>query len=225
MKEHPILFNGEMVRAILGGRKTQTRRIMKPQPAMVGPILNWHGFSVASGDRPGVFGRYVPGDRLWVRETFQFVEPDGWIGRVVECPRADQWPFHPEDWRAGCRDVGIAYRADGEADEQLLCPEDVGWRPSIFMFRWAYRITLEVTDVRIEQIQDISALDAMWEGIAKAHNPINKMMIEALGNASSTGLAVIDDFVVLWDSINAKRGYSWESNPWVWVVDFERVSD
>jgi hypothetical protein len=93
-------------------------------------------------------------------------------------------------------------------------------RPSIFMPRWASRLTLEVKDVRVERLQEISASDAMWEGLANAHEPINKKTIYKLGKYSSTGQAAIQEFAGLWDSINADRGFSWESNPWVWVVEF-----
>ena len=210
MRERPILFNGEMVRAILDGRKTQTRISMEPQPR--GDIVDFstrHYTLTKSGARcrgydsgyvcvPVLCPYGVPGDGLWVRETWQW------------CPVCGN-----TEWRADANEHGTFCRH---------CDGNLGkWKPSIHMFRQDSRIDLKVTGMRVERVQEISALDAMWEGIAIAHNPINRMTIEALGNASSTGLAAIDDFALLWDSINAKRGYSWESNPWVWVLEFEAI--
>jgi len=194
-KEHPIIFNGPMVRAILAGRKTQTRRVMKPQPdpdgkVDVGEIGSTRGFAYVRGSRGGrctkipcPYGQ--PGDRLWVRETWALTDQAGYH-------EADAWPV---------------YRADDPDWETM---EGWRWRPSIHMPRWASRITLEITDVHVERLQDISAGDAAAEGVdgvvsvAITHDPVPSR------NA----------FRVLWDSINAKRGYGWDANPWVWVIEF-----
>jgi len=200
MAEHPILFSGPMVRAILDGRKTQTRRVVKPQPAYH-PVfqneLHWRGMDL-NPDSTYRCPYGVPSDWLWVRETWML---DG----------ADVRPAGME-W-----DRRVIYRADNPENGELF-----KWKPSIFMPRWASRLTLGITAVRVERLQEISAANAMWEGIERAHLLLNRLTIEALGNASSTGLAAIDDYAVLWDSLNAKRGYSWESNPWVWVITFEK---
>jgi hypothetical protein len=162
--EHGILFSAPMVRAILEGRKTQTRRVLNPMHISVtGELLRW-----PYGDR---------GDRLWVRET----------------------------WRVGS-DNRVHYRADE--------PDGGGpWRPSIFMPRGASRITLVVTDVRPERLQDISEGDAEREGV---DGP--SCSDEAYGWYPS------GSFRDLWISLNGKRpGCSWADNPWVWVLTFERV--
>ncbi len=245
MKERPIIFDAESVQAILDGRKTQTRRVIKPQPWKDGGYKHSPGIDKAYYYSPTGMWRFTPtdvnkadssphcmmelrcpygisGDGLWVKEVCRYWFPTTDDGQPVD-----------GSWH-------VRYRADGhericqnttwDEGDQYITPHDVGldvepnkWRSPIFMYRWASRIDLTVTGMRAERLQDISAVDAMWEGIAKAHNPINRMTIEALGNASSTGLACIEDFAVRWDSLNAKRGYPWANNDWVWVPDFERL--
>jgi len=139
--------------------------------------------------------RYIPGDRLWVRETWQ-VDP--------------------------CRPSTVCYRATGHNRICGWLPEKIKqgqkiitttghlWRPSIYMPRWAARITLEITDIRVERVQEISAGDALAEGICSLYvNEIPPYPVDA--------------FHGLWDSINAKRGLGWAVNPWVWVVEFKRI--
>jgi len=190
-----------MVRAILDGRKTQTRRVMKPQPENFEP--NPDENSVA---RVHVDGEYVgsgvvddgacvhicpygaPGERLWVRETWK---PDPSFGYPAETKPRDM------DSR-----THVLYRATLATDHPKAIWQR--WRPSIFMPRWASRITLEITDVRVERVQSISVMDAQAEGC----------------NGGGQFYRAYRD---LWDSINAKRGFSWESNPWVWVLGFRRV--
>ncbi len=231
IKERGIIFSAEMVQALLDGRKTQTRRVMKPQPVL-DDINNsdtrewqneWHakvgycipseadewGFyrSVAQRHDPQCCGcellgvlpqRYwrcpygKPGDRLWVRETWSEVKWSGLIGNpgppisdVVY--KAGPHPFnkdHPHGWH--------------EKDR---------WKSSRYMPRRASRITLEVTDVRVERVQEITVKQCMMEGIK-------------FEKYWDTPYA---DFATLWDRINDKRGYSWQSNPWVWVIQFERI--
>ena len=186
MKEHPILFNEAMIRAILDDRKTQTRRPVKPQPR--GVIENSGGEWVDEYHNNGwrcPFG--YPGDRLWVRETF-------WVTRNK----------HPRS---------VIYRADGD--------DGFSWRPSIHMPRWASRLTLEVTDVRVERVQDINSDCIADEGYASdcgctycAEN--EDYCEEARG-------ALVDSFADSWDSIYAKKGYGWDSNPWIWAIEFKRV--
>jgi hypothetical protein len=195
-KERPILFSGEMVRAILDGRKTQTRRIVKPQPAglwgSTGKVFG-HTFSgVLEGpkDHYWVCKYGQPGDRLWVRETFTV-----------------------------CADSNIFYRADGKPDPW----DGVEWKPSIHMPRRASRITLEITGVRVERLNDISEEDAISEGtenrsdLAWGHGGQgNDMARWAVEHGHRYG------FLHLWESINGEG--SWALNPWVWVVEFKRVS-
>lgn len=200
MRERPILFSAEMVRAILDRRKTETRRVMKPQPVIVehtdeGSHVEWScgrwpRLQVDDlSDLPS-YGPYgIPGDRLWVRETWNVMR---WI--------------KAEEERTGLQIV--KYRADGnQLFKRYTIPAmwqemyAKRWRPSIHMPRWASRITLEVTEVRVQRLEEISDADAVEEGCP----------------------AGVLEFQELWDSINAKRGYSWESNPWVWVVTFKPI--
>lgn len=205
MKARPILFKPDMVNAILEGRKTQTRRVMKPQPTptpddfpgqaghwwpsnkhqsmlhVENELREWTGLA---GDACPYGG--APGDVLWVRETFS--GPRG-------CRR-----LKPTDWPKGCP---IWYWADGDESDF----EATGPKPSIHMPRWASRLTLEITDVRVERLQDISEDDAECEGVTPAAPP------------EQTGARHKPAFRHLWEDINGEE--SWASNPWVWVVEFQ----
>lgn len=190
MKERPILFSGPMVRAILEGRKTQTRRVMKTPPDTFEDAA-----SVLSACP---FGK--AGDRLWVRETW------------AEVPRVtDNGPKHKTKGDG----TGATWRADWQGN-----PSGFKWRPSIHMPRWASRITLEITGVRVERLQVISKADAMKEGLEGR---------DWLGPAQFTddkGRTVHGDpvsvFRELWESINGPD--SWSLNPWVWVIEFKTVT-
>ena len=188
MKERPVLFSAPMIRAILAGAKTQTRRPVKPRKdRAIGCELACHELAgeVNAGDYMNA--PWAPGDRLWVRETF--------------C----------DDWHMD-RGV-IEYRADGELDSDMF---DAGctWRPSIHMPRWASRITLEVTGVRVEQLQEISYEDAKAEG---AEFWRNDGTLTELPPCSAHRY----EFEDLWTSIHGPG--SWEQNPFVWVINFRRV--
>lgn len=191
----PILFNAEMVRAVLSGRKTQTRRIVKRQPHGFGswvasakewlfPNINPHTSAVCP------FGSV--GERLWVRET---------------------WAHHKLAVNARTDDEGpFVYAADTMAEQHRLGDR---WTPSIHMPRWASRITLEVTGVRVERLQDISEADALAEGVAC--ELVDSYARARPQNPRPAGFAYRD----LWESINGPD--SWLANPWVWVVEFKRV--
>lgn len=193
MRERPIIFSGPMVRAILDGRKTMTRRVIKPQPydeyktVMGIPLLSWRGCKGWDRERMITLCNYgVPGDLLWVRET----------------------------WREGRLNTDAPiYR---EASERNIISTNcklVKWRPSIYMPRRASRITLEVTDVRVERVQEITCADAIAEGtLTPAHSQVYRK--HTMNH---------DSFSDLWDSLNAKRGYGWDVNPWVWVISFKRI--
>ena len=184
MKERPILFSGPMVRAILAGDKTQTRRVIKPQPVqynrpdwpcthgwrevpqMGGWEISWNNDSMTATEAIGEYCPYgKPGDFLWVRET-HLVTAGG----------------------------AVLYKADHPDLISGYC------RPSIHMLRQHSRITLEVTSVRVQRLQDISHEDGKAEGFDS-----------------------LDGFALLWDRINAKRGYGWQANPYVWAVEFRAV--
>lgn len=195
-RELPILFSTHMVHALLAGRKTQTRRIVKPHPdengatyMPVAPALDWEEYykmewkpwqwDTENGES---IMKHCPygskGDLLWVRETFTVFEPEHCEGmRNRHCYKAS---FHEsaEEWRKECISDGYSYN----------------WKPSIFMPKYAARIWLEVLDVRIERLHEISEKDAKAEGVAD-------------GN----------DFKSLWQKINR----NWGDNPWVWVVEFK----
>lgn len=222
MKERPVIFNGEMVRAILDGRKTQTRRVMKAQPEYPELGLRHIVESTNSNDIgkyfwsqsnacginkprskafPCPFGQV--GDRLWVRET--------WQGPLVD-------EEHTEDYRANADKFQTPefceYAADGGARPEFCDLDDnvrQGWRPSIHMPRWASRITLEITAVRVERLNDISHDDAKAEGCCYGRG----------GGVPDFAVTPADHFPTLWASIYGEE--SWSANPWVWVIEFRRV--
>lgn len=226
MTERPILFSGPMVRAILAGTKTQTRRIVKPQPPPDMDIDHWcdtgalygHGKIAYSaggeivwpahpgnGVTGGGFGLSIRNlygfDQLWVRETWCSAYQNGAFGTSF---RADN--SYLQGKRA--HDKGPHFHAPQMGAH-------VRWRPSIFMPRWASRITLEITtSVRVERLNDISDADCFAEGIQSVIDAVGRK-----GDGSARG-----EFRALWDSINAKK-CPWASNPWVWVVEFRRIEE
>lgn len=195
-RERPILFSGPMVRAILEGRKTQTRRVVrvrKPTDHLV--LAGPYAASLCP------YGQ--PGDRLWVRETWA-------------------WPGEEEVlYRASHQHIQDKWRTDPNYPQFV-------WRPSIFMRRSQSRITLEVTSIRVERLQDISEGDAKAEGVRPSEAPFtygweNYGDQERRGEQVSYHATARESFESLWDSINGDRA-NWESNPWVWVVSFSVVS-
>lgn len=196
MKTKPILFNTEMVRAILDRRKTQTRRVIKPQPDIkledygngFAQIAHWKDPSRLlmrmwlNGEGFNDFCPYGQvGDRLWVRETWA-------INDVIPIEHRTKAPY--------------IYRA--ELNERGQAKYTGGWKPSIHMPRAASRITLEITGVRVERIQDISEEDAIAEGIPYQGNPAD----------------TIGAFSDLWQSVYS----NWDVNPWVWVIEFSPLA-
>ena len=217
LSEKPILFSGEMVQAILAGQKSQTRRVVKWD----GPKGYPHSFDHATPGQQGAYGKlWVPfshpedyaknglagmlawmqqhpiysrwnaGDHLWVRETF--------FNHNVNLPLGNPGGQDPKL---------IEYRATPRGREGGDSDDDGGWQPSIHMPRWASRLTLEITSIRVERLTEISEEDARTEGIGPDYgNPL---------------LA----FRALWNGTNGKRpGCSWEDSPWVWVLEFRRVA-
>ncbi|MGP3273083.1 hypothetical protein ACTVPS_01715 [Serratia marcescens] len=222
MKERPVIFNGEMVRAILDGRKTQTRRALnwKRQPYTEiaerddGSLWPW----AEDGERGGDIWFSCPfgevGDRLWVRET--------WQGPLVD-------EEHLDDYRANADKFQTPefceYAADGGARPEFCDLDDnarQGWRPSIHMPRWASRITLEITAVRVERLNDISEEDAEAEGIDMEALYDSQDCYDCIADHNMTGRPTVTGaFKYLWESIYGVD--SWNANPWVWVIEFRRV--
>lgn len=204
MAEHPILFSAPMVRAILEGRKTQTRRIVKPQPEAV---LGGHLLPL----KPSCPFGYI-GDRLWVRETWGYR-----VGCGVNPTTEAVIEYRADSTRATlpvpAGESGLPRQRPNMTDAELLAWWE-SWRPSIHMPRWASRITLEVTGVRVERLNVISARDALAEGIE--HGDWADIQHDV-----AHGISVVDQFRQLWESINGAG--SWDANPRVWVVEFRRV--
>ena len=208
----PIIFSTPMVQAILDGRKTQTRRAIKydfesvysaaSQQGIMDKVcqygelpsdaIEWYAKNIA---KP----KYQPGDILWVRETFCEVPYEHnhvpIKGGYITIPK-------------------YAYKADSERDYTGI------WKPSIHMPREAARIFLRVTNVRVERLQDITEEDAIAEGVG---DPYDYQSPEYYDQPHMRGLEINKSaFAGLWDSLNEKRGYGWRTNPWVWVIEFER---
>lgn len=220
-KTRSIHLYGNEVRGIRDGRQTQIRRVVKPQPVWGGtPSCRWldcnvepedqrYGVWRESGDVPCPYG--VPGDRLWVKEAFYIDLLSYARGPLPKNMPAEIAEGHPAggSW--------LYYRADGECCQQIpecCCSEYPGktpWRSSIHMPRWASRLTLEVADVRVQRVRDINREDAMSEGI-----------VQTTGHHEHDNRTSVENFAHLWDSINARRGYGWKANPWVWPIAFKQ---
>ena len=234
MKEQPILFSGPMVRAIIEDRKSQTRRVMKKQPASVEWWLNGQpsdrvsGIPVMRDDRghgwsscgPFKCPYGHPGDRLWVRETFRLFDSS------VEC---------------ACYDDCKCSKHHGKPLFKADCDDDGPWKPSIHMPRSISRITLEVTDVRVERLNSITEEDAKAEGILPnqrapldstsrictncgrhIHQHIGSVDVCPQSHGDTfTNWTTKGGFKILWESINGPG--SWDLNPWVWAITFKRI--
>lgn len=200
-KTRPILFKGEMVKAILDGTKTQTRRIVKPQPVVDSfwpnsnsciewdDIVNSTIYYVQCGHCP--YGKM--GDHLYVKET--------WLeDRIPELAPDEHGTLH--------------YRATGDATINARWTECKKWKSAMFMPKWASRITLEITDIRVQRVQEISKEDAKAEGVTCT-----------LDEYLELPRTVVEAYAELWDSINGKKkGCGWADNPWVWVLEFRRLT-
>ena len=237
MKERQILFKAQMVRAILEGRKTQTRRVVKPQPRIdeMGNFC-WNGWNFGQGfGGPHIqsiaspipssktkrvhcpYGK--PGDRLWVRETFKAIASgdvkNGYgkvrYGFAYQADGATIWNERPT----------IIHDLTGQPPSGPMQFKPVPWKPSIHMPRRASRILLEVTGVRVERLNDISEADAKAEGAmfhdgrGIGHSGWRHDYKDVHANARSS-------YARLWQEINGPR--LWEANPWVWVIEFKRVN-
>lgn len=219
VREGPILMSGPMVRATLDGRKTKTRRVVKPQPPEDcgrGHVGMYHPTIVRRGEEepgPETFGAWwcdgefavrCPygnvGDRLWVRESWAPVSAaeEGATGR------------------------GALYRCDPMFDSMNPADFAWNWKPSIHMPRWASRLTLEITEVRVERLHDCTEEDARAEGLAfdGRYWEGGPHPIKGTPKVFATARQAYASF---WDSLNAKRGFGSHTNPWIWVIGFRRA--
>lgn len=204
-----------MVRALLDGTKTQTRRLVKPQPynpVVEGATLDDDGLIYTAP-----LGQ--PGDRIWVKETHQMY--GHWIQNGVSITGRQQWRFVAHHSHM------VKYQGDFEPHPKSR--DLLGWwtRPSILMFRWASRITLELTAVRAERLQDISDADVLAEGIGRIHGPTGLQLGYRNYRVAEKDVCAYhlqmprNSYVTLWESINGL--YSWSSNPMVWVYTFSKL--
>lgn len=203
IKEKPIIFSTEMVKAILENRKFQTRMVIKPQPDhchrdVIGKETpysteGWNKLLPQIGEKEIKWPWQVE-DILWVRETWCMVTAlnDCEGKHSNQCGGIDSWDY---------------YKADGK-----ILPSDFKWKPSIRMPRAAARLFLKVKDIRVERLQEITAEDIRSEGLP------------SMGVHCSDYELAIAEWKTHWDNLNAKRGYGWGLNPWVWVISFERVN-
>jgi hypothetical protein len=185
MKERPILFSAPMVRAILDGRKTQTRRVVDINKNPLFPGSNKITGKCLYGER---------GDQLWVRETWRGVVP---INHPDHAPEYGVARYVPDKEHCKCVEYSATQEPDGEP-----------WRPSIHMPRWASRIDLQITGIRVERLKEISDSDCKSEGYP----------VERSGSNIDAWLW----YRSLWESINGEG--SWDQNPFVWVIEFKKLT-
>jgi hypothetical protein len=234
IKERPILFSAPMVRAILSGQKTVTRRVTKVQPrsdADIGSYGKGQPFirnpDVTKPNPECPYGR--PGDRLWVRETWGVISHDfDEHGNMVDWkPDRPASKIREMRFGRGYYSGHVIYRADGEAvwagDDDGGGDDRSAWKPSIHMPRIASRILLEITAVGVERLQEISEDQAKLEGVRQMRNGSGTWVSrEGPGNLVTPWPTAKEAFGELWNSINGPQ--AWNANPWVWVVEFKRVS-
>ncbi len=200
MKDHPILFKSEMIKAILDGRKTQTRRVIKPQPCRPGigtPPEQW------PEKYPELCPYGVPGDRLLIKESYRItdVSPKGWA----------LFDYIADGKRGGCQ------LAPAEFAKWKARKKPYAVTSGRFMYRSLVRLKPPVTNVRVERVQEINWKDCVAEGvrldsICGPHTRLSRAGAYKIG------------FHNLWETINKKRGYGWDQNPYVWVVEFKLLA-
>lgn len=226
-KEHPILFSDEMVRAILDGRKTQTRRPVKvAMPESFQPSLDWlypmeptrQSFGFWLTDTAAAVSPFGgPGDHLWVRECWAPYDTDKLEAvRVAYRASYDPTRVGSAQSQGATQQFTVPHHIAMEASHAIGLFEAYGekWRPNIHMPRWACRLTPEVTDVRVERVQDITEEDAAAEGVRWGTYEPHECRVCARGA-----------FMDLWNAIYAKKGFGWDDNPRVWVCDFRQRED
>jgi len=201
MKQHPILFSTEMVKAILEGRKTQTRRVSKHQYWTRSEVVDVNVNGLTQKIDRNVSCPYGQvGDVLWVREAFQLVQPYG-----------------PEEYFFGYKDGS---HSDHEASEKYDYITPYEWKPSIHMPKEACRIYLQIKELRAERLQDITEEDAIREGVRKEESLAFNQYLNYVQGIYQLATAK-ESFNSLWNDINGPL--SWDANPWVWVIGFKKV--
>jgi hypothetical protein len=214
VKEIPLIFSADSVNAILAGTKTQTRRVMNPQPHTGLRQSPFVPSGVEDGHGREMKLRFAPGDLIWVRETWGAV-----------------WPIDKED--VDLEECKIEYRADlpvGCTDYPGQWPKEDAqgsdeapkWKSPMFMPRWASRITLEVTEVRIQVLRQISEQDAMAEGVTIPEHKQGTVRLPH-GGAPVLKTSFASEFATAWDKINGKK-HPYDSDPFVWCLTFERIA-
>ncbi len=208
IKERPILFSAPMVRAILEGRKTVTRREVKKRAALDCLAAGFEPAFLALPGNADLCPYGKPGDRLWVRETFAFADKSGSHDAAPD----DHWRparpgMEPEIYRCWYR-ASDGHTADGF------------WKPSIHMPRWASRILLEISDVRVERLQDITEEQAKTEGVRLYSDHAELGDWWHVDGIETYSADPRKSFELLWSSV----GGDWQANPWVWAVEFKRVT-
>ena len=224
MKERPIIFSTESVRAILDGRKTQTRRVKNPQPLSycgfkygIDEDGEWYELHHYDNPQHPMVERIYPakklcpfgvrGDRLWVRETYV-------VRQLRTIPSLNKKVFYKADSHWSCDKLKGTLVPLNESRNPSYCLH--AWKSPLFMPRKFSRLTLEITDVRCERLCEISWNDCIQEGTFQFHGYIDEHGIRSEGKRL---------FAEMWNTTNTKRGFSWESNPWVWVIEFGRVEE
>lgn len=217
IKSRPILFNSEMVRAILAGRKTQTRRVIKPQPP---GYLTSRGKPEEMYPNSGIWGFYAGNENARAcRSEDTLCCPYGAAGGLLWV--RETWGVNKDYDNLSPTMVWVATNGDTKSCvDYKATPRNEDWtgkwRQSIHMPRWASRINLGIKNIRIERIQDITEEDAWQEGIQDRMGKETPLKGELLPVS-------VHAFASLWEKINNTRGYGWKTNPWVWVVEFKRV--
>jgi len=226
MRELPTLFSTEMVRLILNGRKTQTRRPLRPQPVCTG-TSNLDRFENGEVDgeslwmplsKTGKTGIFEPraylcpygrvGDRLWVRETWRLWEGQAFAGYEA---------LDPDILEGSLKGLDLEYLKTRPIEYKADSLDEGPWRPSIFMPKWVCRIFLEITDIRVQRLNQISEEDAIAEGFEST------AVVTPAGN-DYIGQYPSEHFYEYWEVLNGKKpGIDWLSNPWVWAITFKKV--
>lgn len=232
VRERSIIMRAESVRAILAGRKTQTRRVVTTRiPAHRPEVFAWFAPRITENkaleglwcrDESGTpeflarcpYG--APGDRLWVRESFRFACAHSDDDTLCIAYRASQDGLN----------IGLIVNNIPRPSGITAPPHSREWLSPLHMPRWASRLTLEITDVRVQRLQEISEQDAEAEGIVRVDDIGDGNTAPAYAGTDGSftnGWSAQSAFARVWDALNAKRGFPWASNPWVWAVTFKRV--